>query len=310
MVAPFIRSNRWTYRNHLYGLVLLSALALIALTFRVAVVNSEPSHNTLALFFIKLTIVVPEIVIWLIAARSASRFKHYALSIKHETDGQCLNLVANGLLWLVGYAIVLCLVIPIQVLAAPTSYHRVAVAITNHLPIILALTGALYVFYGSRGLAQFARTDFWTRRHIIGLLVPYTILMSFYVTNFYHQAPLLTDVAGNQRFTLPIQVLLVSYVLPHLIIWLLGLFSGFNLWWYARRVEGTIYSSLFLRAQRGLVLVFVSIFLAQLLIASPYAADNFQLGITLTYAVLILTIIGTRLIYLGARQLQNLEDVV
>ena len=310
MVARFIRSNPWPYSGHLYALIAGSAVILMGLTYQVSVVNSEPSHSTLALFLIKMTIAIPEIFIWLIAARSAKQFKNYAVSIKQEADGYNMNLIANGLLWLVGYLITLVLISPIQTLAAHTDYARLAVATTNHVPIIVALIATLYIFYGSRGLAHLTHSDFWNRRNMILLLVPFIILMSLFVVNFYTAAPQLRDIAGNFRFTLPVNALLLTYVTPHIIIWLLGLFSGFNLWWYARRVQGAIYSSLFTKAQRGLVLVFVSIFLAQLLICSPYAADNFQIGITLSYAVLILAIIGYRLLFQGGRQLQNIEDVV
>ncbi len=311
MVAPFIRSRNWPYGRHLYGLLAVSAILLTGLTFRVAMIGNEPSHGTVALFLIKMTVVLPELVIWLLAARSAKRFKRYAMTIKDGADGHDMNFVANGLLWLTGYVVVLCLLSPIQTLLLYGGHNIYAwTALTNHLPIIPALIAAVYVFVGSRGLAGLTRADFWTRRNTIILLVPFVIFMLAFVADFYLEAPRLQDVNGNLRFALPVQALLFTYVLPHITIWLLGLFSGFNLWWYARHVEGAIYKGLFAQAQRGIVVVFISIFLAQLLICSPYAADNFQLGITLVYVVLLLTVVGYSLIFKGAQQLQNLEDVV
>ena len=310
MVVPFVRSQKWQYSKFMYLLIAASALLISGLTWQVARVNVEPSHSTLALFLIKMTVVIPEIGIWLLAARSAKRFKRYALSIRSEADGHNLNIVANGLLWLVAYVVVICTLSPVQTLIPRTSHKYAFTALTNHLPLVFALLAASLVFKGSRGLAKLTRSEFWTRSRTMLLLLPFGLAMSLFIVNFYAEAPHLHDINGNLRFALPVQALLFTYVLPHVIVWLLGMLAGINLWWYTRQVDGELYKAIFRKTQRGIAIVFTSIFFAQLLITSPYAADNFQLGITLVYGVLILTILGYSLIYRGTRQLQNIEDVV
>lgn len=310
MVARFIHSKSWPHERYLYGSLAVAAVLLIGLTSQVALTARQPSHSNLALYLLKMTVVVPEIAIWLLAALSTKRFKCYALSIKSEPDGRHMNVVANGLLWLVGYIVSLCLASPIHDLLLSGRHAYAATVLTNHLPIILVLVASAYIFVGSRGLAGLTRADFWNRRNTLRLLVPFALLMVVFIADFYLEAPRLRDIAGNLRFALPVYLLLVTYVLPHLVVWVLGLLSGFNLWWFVRHIEGAIYKILFAKIQQGLTIIFMAIFLAQLLICSPYAAANFQIGITLIYALLVLTIVGYSLIFKGIRQLQNLEDII
>ena len=94
-----------------------------------------------------------------------------------------------------------------------------------------------------------------------------------------------------------------------MVVWLLGFVSALNLAWYAKHAPGIIYKSLFYDTCRGLVLVYVGIFLTQLLISASVVIRGFDLGLLFVYGIVILEVVGYSLLYRGAVKLQRIEEV-
>jgi len=266
--------------------------------------------NTERSLLVRLTITIPEIIIWLIASVGAFRFKKYATSIKNYPDGKGLDKIANALLLLVLYIILLTTASTIVNLLAHTEYLDIAIALKNHLPVITILASALFLLRGSEDLNKVVGDDIWTKPRLLLLVGSALVFFMVFGYVFYTAQPNLMTTNGIPRFVLPAQALLVTYILPHVIVWFMGLKAGVNLVNYTSQVQGVVYKSLFKDLYRGILLTFVCIFTAQFIIITSMAATqpNFALG--LIYSVLILALVGFALILRGARKLDKIEQAM
>lgn len=309
MAKSSVTAVHWRYENGLSLAIVLAACLQVGLVFEIARIHPVMGYSYLKLCIVRLAIMAPVFYIWWLAARSARRFKNYALSILDSADGHAINYIADGLLLLVAYIVVLNFVNPLESLFAYSRHIRLVVPLVNHGPVLVALAAALKLFIGSTQLARLTDKVVWTSRRLALMAVPFVACMVIFGTDFYMQSPKLYTPEGVPRFAFPRAALLATYVLPHMVVWLLGLMATINLSWYSRRVEGSIYRRLFRQANRGLVLIFISIFIAQLLIISPLVVTHFNLGVVLIYALIVIAITGYTLLYKGAAKLQNIENV-
>lgn len=259
--------------------------------------------------WVQLTIVIPEIIVWIIASIGAFRFKKYAVSIKEHRDGKALNSIANALLLLVLYIILLTTASSIVSLFANTSYILPAVAIKNHLPVIVILASVAYLLKGSVELNKIVSKSTWSRAHLLLLAGVSFMFFIVFAYAFYTAQPNSVSAAGIPRFALPTHVLLITYILPHVIVWFMGLKACINLNNYASRVSGSLYKSLFKDLYRGILLAFICIFIAQFMIISSAAITGLNFFLLLIYAVLVLATVGFVLILRGARKLDKVEKV-
>ncbi|MDL2341942.1 MAG: hypothetical protein QFB87_02610 [Patescibacteria group bacterium] len=299
----------WRYNRLFYSLLLLAALLQFYLTYRLAYLRPIANYSTTKLLLIRLSFLLPQVVIWWIAARSAKRFTNYAAGIKSSVDGQGMSLIGGGLVLLVAYIIILPLCSQLNSLAAHTTSIRVIAIITNHLPLVVVLAAAIQIYRGSSRLSALASHDTVPRRRKVLISGAFIVCMLSFAVDFYHQAPTLVTTEGVPRFFLNHNLLIFTYVLPHIAVWLMGLLASVNLAWYTTKIDGKIYRSLFRDVNRGLVLVFTSIFAAQLLMISPLIVMHLGVGIIFVYMAIILGLAGYALLYRGTGKLQNLEEV-
>lgn len=297
----------WKYKRHVYGAVAaagllhLTLLVLAGRQHKLSVSNKHP-------LLIALTIALPEIFIWIVAFVGAVRFKKYASSIRGHADGGALNSIANGLLLIGTYVVVLPLSGAVVTLVRPTSFLQPAVAIENHLPIAIFLLASWFLLQGARSLNGIVPLTV-RRAHWAGLAVAVGLLMAAFAYMFYQEGAQSAIDQGIPRFVLPRGVLLVTYVLPHVLSWVAGLYVCLSLANYARHSKGAIYRGMFRLACLGILIVLLCTLLAQIIIMSSRGVHGLNLTLLLIYGLLLLTLAGFLLLYEGARQLEKIEAV-
>lgn len=297
----------WPFGKLLYVLIAAVALLMVFLTYVIVKLNPQDSVSLVRILLARLSILVPLIIIWIIAARGARRFKDYAYLIRRSPEGDGMNRVANGLLLLVVYIIVLNVVGSFVSLFQDSAYVKIVISLANHLPILFALLATWQLFTGSFRLVEFTNSQYWNKFKIQRLVFFFLLFLIPFVINFYFRAPDLIGVYGLPKFALPANALLFTYVLPHSLVWLFGIISIVNLNRYAEHVSGIIYKTLFKDFRKGMILVYLCIFFTQLIMLSPIITTNFSLGLIFIYGVLILAITGFMYIFRGARKLQLIE---
>jgi hypothetical protein len=296
------------------SLLIYGAIALIGIFFIYGSYQVALSHHagSIGYFMLHLSFSLPEILIWLIAAIGAVRLKNYAMSIRTSQDGAGLNKVANALLLLVLYVILISVRGTITGAAADGRFEKGAVSLMNYLPLAVIALSALSLWLGSRELVRLVahpKAEAWVPSgRFCAATVVLVIFALAYTLNFYRFVDDLQSSGDMTRFAASPTWLLFTYVLPHLAAWLLSFLACVNLAVYARRVTGIIYKELFRNLQRGVLLVFICTFLAQVLISSVHNDDELGWVLFSVYIVLLLCLFGFYLVYRGTRQLERIEQ--
>jgi hypothetical protein len=299
----------FSYARAAYGLILIAGLLNLWMTLMLPVDRTIQQQSELALHIVAAGTALIQLGIWFIAANSAVRFMRYVAGIKTAPDGRGMSDVSGALCWLIVYIIVLPLTSSMSELSAHGSHVYAFVVLHNYLPLIPMAIAVGYLYRGSGRLVSLVRPHALQKGWQTIFFVVFSLLAILFTWNFYELAPSLLQDSATPRFVLPLPILFFSYVLPHLAIWFFGLLSIIKLWQYSTRVEGSIYRQLFSNFYKGILLVFLCTFIAQMLLASSVTLSNFNIGIALVYAVLVLGVVGYMLIYRGVQELLRLESI-
>ncbi len=293
----------------MYGLVAVSALGFAYITYRDAVLVTPSDSDSGTFFITNLSYIVFEILVWVVVAHTALHLKAYSRSVIGSPDGQGLDYIANALLLLVPYSILISVGTNVKLLFVNTSYSSQVAAVANHVPLLVVLASAIYLFLGSRRLARLvpAESEASRQRRIVALALLALLSVTF-ARYFYAVAPSIKDDDGLLHYGLSAGVMLLTYVLPYVVVWLLGVLACLNLVHYMHRVKGVVYKRLFRDLYSGLLLVFICTFIVQLLLASQISTKAFSLQLAPVFGVILLLLLGYALIYRGVNQLHRLEE--
>jgi hypothetical protein len=302
---------RWRYQYLAYILLLVAGLANLLITLHLPLTSHDQSGSVTVIRLMGASIALVQLGIWFVAMLGASGLMRYAKKIAHAKDGEGFLDIARSLMWLIGYIVLLPLSSSLTELSAHKSFEHALIVAHNHVPLIAMVIAAAYLYRGSRRLLLLAPTASGTFRkwRIMALCAFFGIAVVF-TWDFYLTMPAVLHQRELPRFALPLPALLCTYVLPHLLTWLLGVLAILNLWQYSTRVDGNIYRHLFRNLYQGILLVFICTFIAQLLTASTVTLSQFNAGVAVIYGVLVLGIVGYLLIYQGIKQLIKLETVI
>jgi hypothetical protein len=296
-------NKTWKYSYLVYALAVLAALAMIVISYK----TTRSLGTTPGALLIRMSLTLPELVIWAIALRAAIKLKHYVVGIKHSDDGKGLEYISNGLLLLVAYIIALTLGSLLVQAVDHGSRLDQAIDINNYLPLSIALLSSVYLYIGSRRLAGLVGSVGRSRRSELRYVAVFAAFVALYVVNFYTNAAGLKGDGDVLRFDFPLKVLMFTYVLPHVIMWSLGLLACVNLAWYTYNTPGTLYKRMFRNFYQGILVVVISLFTAQVIMVTPITLAHVSVGLIVIYAVLVLAMFGFALIYRGTRKLEKIE---
>src|SRR5215471_7600512 len=95
-------SKAWKLRRIVYAMLAgVSGLSIYLAALPLPTNISGPN------LVIRLSLMLPAVIVWFILVIGTVRFKQYAFLIKNESDGKSLDGIANGLLLLVLYLVFL-----------------------------------------------------------------------------------------------------------------------------------------------------------------------------------------------------------
>jgi hypothetical protein len=301
------KNHSWKYETVSYIFPIAMGIIFVFINYQT---TRTPGLSTKApySFPVLLSIIIPLVVIWLIATYGAMLFKRYATTIKDSNDGKSLNEIADALILLVLYIILLPMANTLESLALHTEYLRLAVAIGNYLPLAIALVSVYLLYKGSRGLMTIISGKLKDTLRVNVVRVLCAVFLWAFLWRFYQSVPHLQPENGIPKFILPVEVLFFTYALPHVVLWSIGLRACRNLSHYGSKVPGTIYRSLYKDLNKGILLAYISIFLSQMFIISNISYSNVNIGIVFIYGLLLLGISGFIYVARGAKKLTLIED--
>jgi hypothetical protein len=148
-----------------------------------------------------------------------------------------------------------------------------------------------------------------SRLKAISIAALFIILTGLFTWHFIEINPGSIVQNGMPKFISSDTVLVATYVLPLIIVWAIGLFACICINNYSSHVKGSIYKKMLASLYKGVLIVFVCTFLAQMFILSNLNINGFSLGLVLVYGLLLVGGLGFTYIYKGSGDLSKLESV-
>jgi len=293
----------------LSNVVLLLCWLVYAAATLMAPVRQNPYHvshpERLA---IQLSIIVLFGIIWYIALRGATAFKNYASMVRDAKEAPGLHLIANGLLWVVAYLVMIALAGAIGGAMATSSISDEVSVLRDHVTVLVVLIAFIYLYLGSQRLAEIAQFDTWDRKTML-IIAVYMLFSIAFVIAFSHASVPAPGSTRNSLSVLPRSILLFSLILPYLIGWFLGLLACINITRYAHRVKGILYRRALVSLVRGIITVIALGIVFQLLTFAVRYLTTLSLNsiIVLLYALIVLYGLGFVFIRSGAKMLARIE---
>ncbi|HJQ08752.1 MAG TPA: hypothetical protein VJ836_04710 [Candidatus Saccharimonadales bacterium] len=258
-----------------------------------------------------LSIVIPIIAIWLSAFYGFAKIKEYAQSVKDTSEGKPFESIANGLM---------VLVFSLPLLAAASTaltyfaYRDAAFLPTstifrNYLTILSALAAFYLIGKGAEALATPVKNNVkkfdhqtWTTGFII-----FSSLFTWMVIS--HQPDW-----GDHRsgaYYLPDWLVVLTIVIPYLYIWYRGLLAAYCIYYYQKKVRGTLYKRALSYFSAGIAAVIGLLIATQLLAVFSERLNRLDLTplLLIIYVLVGFYALGYGLIAKGVKKLKSLEDV-
>jgi hypothetical protein len=300
----------WKFARYAYFFIVACWVVYAALSiFAPNIANQRYNLSQPALLLLRLTIIVPIHLIWLMAAHGAVAFKNYALSIDGGRESEAINLIANGLLWTIGYLVINAVVGAVAPYFASSPTYDQIIVFRDHIAPIASLIAFVLIYQGSHRLRDIAKFETWTRE-TAWIMVVYSLFAFIFVLQFASTPILEGHVAGRTSTSIvPHSILLFTMIVPLLCSWFFGIVATINITKYARNVKGVLYRQALQDLVKGLWLVIGFLIVIQMLTfaAKYFASLNLGTILGIVYLLLVLYGVGFLFVRSGARKLVRFE---
>jgi hypothetical protein len=252
-------------------------------------------------------LLIPYVLIWYASFYTFGKLRDYSEPLKGTKDGAAFQkiTVAMGVL---AFSLVIPTILSLilnNIAAHHESFKAASVIIDNYLGLFPGLLAFLLLYNGARMLRRTAsrgraqKLDL--RWHAPWFLLLSVLFSHLTIDNYYRSHP----------YHLTLWLLIVTFIVPYLYGWVVGLLSAYDLWLYAKAVPGLLYKRAIRLFASGITVVilgsiaiqFVSITITQRL------SDSLGAVLLIDYGLLIIVTIGLFLMAFGTKQLQKIEEV-
>jgi hypothetical protein len=305
-----VKTKPWQSAKLTYLLV-VSCWIIYAVLTLIAPQAAAASYrlSSLQLILLRLTVIVPIHLIWLIAAHGAVTLKRYAQMIQGAKEAAGINHIADGLLWTLGYLIASSLLSAIVPFYINLPGYDALVILRDHLAPAMSLVAFWLLFQGSQELKAVAKFDTWagpTMWAVAGFaVIAFLLVLEFATAPVVAQAQAdLTSVSLVNH-----SILIYTLILPYIVAWFLGVLACVNITKYSNRVGGVIYR----RALRDVVIGLCLVITLAVTIQILSFASKFLLSLAvmplLVVVYLLLFIYGLGFVFIraGAKRLASIE---
>ena len=286
--------------------------ALIFLLPANSVTTSMYNFSTLQYRVVALIIAIPSLAVWLAAFIGYAKLREYALSVRKTPEGIYFDQLAEGCTWL-AWSLPVGVIIPTILSAISDHYsgfHAASIIISNYISMLFPLIAFSVIAGASRGLlgnVKVKLTLVSARFIIIGFLL-LGVLYCFFTFRHFDLSSLNST---NNPYFLPIWLMVITFTVPYLYAWFMGILATFEITLFRQHVRGVLYKQpLGLLVGGLLAVVFSSVALQYLGSVEPrigHLVLDYKLALTLLFRVIGGG--GFILLALGASRLKKIEEV-
>jgi len=252
------------------------------------------------------SLLIPYIFIWYLSFYVFAKLQQYSRSLKDAEDGVAFQKITVGV-----SAIAFSLIVPtiisliVNAIAAhQPGFKSAAVIINNYISLFPGLVAFLLLYNGARALLHTnpgGVKELDLRWHAPWFLLVGVVFAYLTIENQYRWHP----------YHLALWLLIVTFIVPYLYGWTVGLLSAYNLSLYARTVHGTLYRRVIKQFAVGIIVVIIASAATQFVSVTLGQRADKSLGAVLSidYGLLIVIAVGFGLMALGTKKLNRIEEV-
>ncbi len=301
--------------KRLYYYLSLSIISIVYIAVTLAApltanrFNLTPNKTHL----LQLTLLLPIVLIWWIAAYGAERFKLYTNHIKQHKDGRAFDKISTGLVILVASIILNGLFSVLRGWADKDGWLAAYTNLANHVAVIGPLIAYSFMYAGSADLKKQVRKKRPNSKDLLVVALLMLAIAAIYLKFLLSYKYLSTtpDPARYSSYYMSSTLVALTIALPYILGWFLGIKAAFNIIEYRRAVKGVVYKSMLLKLVIGILAVIGFYFIVQLLTLFSTFIARAGLGsiLLVVYLLIISYSIGFLYIAAGAKQLSKIDRV-
>lgn len=295
------------FYSYLFFLVAYAALTLLPTPLPAVLHQYKVSATGLKL--IDLTIIITLAVIWSAGFYGYSRLVRYARLIRHEKDGRHIDKLAKGVFFLVMWlpvATTVSALLNLIIRKHPDLSSAVIIA-DNYINLLIPLVGFIFIGYGAHGLHGIARRAQAAYNYTLSLCL--TVFLTYIAVVYFH---LVVSTAQRELvYHLSFWMLTLTLVGPYIFMWAIGLIAVFEIRSYMQKIEGIIYkkSLSYLAFGLGWLIIFSIVFQYLSTLTGRLNHLSIYALLAIIYALLLILSAGFVFIALGAKKLQQIEEL-
>lgn len=250
-------------------------------------------------------LLIPYILIWYVSFYAFAKLREYSRPLKNSKDGLAFHKITIGM-GTIAFSLVVPTIISLilnSVAAHNPSFKTTSIIINNYLGLFPGLLGFLFLYNGARMLLRTTRQGMY--RFDIRWHAPWFLLLSVTFThlaieNHYHWHP----------YHLNLPLLVITFIVPYLFGWMVGLLCAYELNWYARTVKGLLYRQGIRQFSHGIAITILASIAIQFVNVTFGQRLEKSLGSILLadYVLLIIVAVGLILMALGTKKLKRIEE--
>jgi len=251
------------------------------------------------------SVLIPYLLIWYAAFYAFAKLRDYSRPIKDTKDGKAFHKISIGM-GVVAFSLVVPTITGL-ILNNIAIYHPAfqpyAVIIINYVNLFPGLVAFLLLYNGARMLSGTVRGK--TRRLDLRWHAPWFLLLAIVFSHL--------TLENHYRFHpyhLDPWVLVVTYIVPYLYGWMVGLLSAYELRTYANNVKGVLYRSAVGQFATGIAVTVLGSIAIQFINITLAKRVGGSLGMVLliNYVLLAVVAVGLVMMALGTKKLKRIEE--
>lgn len=251
-------------------------------------------------------LLIPYVLIWYTSFYAFAKLQEYSRPLKSTKDGAAFHKITVGM-GILAFALVIPTIISLllnSVASHNPSFKPTAVIINNYINLFFGLVAFLIIYNGARMLVQTVQGK--TRKLDLRWWAPWFFLLSIAfshltIQNYYRSNP----------YHLTEWLLVITFIVPYLYSWMVGLVSAYELGTYAKSVSGALYKQAVRQFAYGITVTVIGSIAIQFVSIAVAQRSKVSLGaiLLLDYGLLIIIAVGLILMALGTKKLKQIEEI-
>lgn len=250
-------------------------------------------------------LLIPYAIIWYLSFYAYAKLQEYTKPLKKAKDGAAFHTITNGI-GVLAFALVLPTTISLiigNIAGHSPGFKTASTIIDNYISIIPGLFAFFLLMNGTRLLIRTVRgatEKIDLRWHAPWFLLLSVVFSHLTIQNQYHSHP----------YHLVLWLLVVTFIIPYLYGWMVGLLSAYYLHVYSKTVSGVLYRNSVKQLANGITITIIGSIAIQFVnITVGQRVHSLGIVLLFDYILLILVAVGLAFMALGTKKLKRIEEI-